>query len=84
MSTITIDQQVHGAVLRAAFAVCHPPEDWKAPIDVLVPWETANFYMQAIEHNTGVKPDAVRIYVPNVGTFYHLTCCGYRAGPAGP
>lgn len=76
---ITVNQQAHAEVLRAVFAKCHDPADWKGPIDVIVPWDAANVYMQAIEFMTGVKPRADR----HTSTTFHLTCVGYRMGPAG-
>lgn len=66
------------ALLRCAFNQVCDPQDWKGPIDCIVPWDGANIYMQAIQFMTGVKPTFVKI-----GDNARLTCIGYRAGPAG-
>lgn len=68
------------ALMQFAFNQVCDPADWKAPIDCMVPWDTANIYMQAVEFMTGVKPEVVRMF----GHCAHLTCVGYRMGPAGP
>lgn len=73
---VTDDQQAD--ILRAAFAHCHDPKDWKAPIDCLVHWQMANIYMAAISFMTGVTPTYEKI-----GDYCRLTCVGYRNGPAG-
>lgn len=77
-TTVALTPHHVAELYRVAFAQVHDPEDWKAPIDCMVPWELANLYMQAIEFMTGVKPEAVKY-----DTMYRLTCCGYRNGPCG-
>lgn len=77
---VTPDQ--HADLLRVAFNQVCDPEDWKGPIDCIVPYDSANIYMQAIEFMTGVKPHHENVVV-NCERMFRLTCCGYRAGPCG-
>lgn len=69
-------------LLRTAFDQICDKQDWKNPVNALVPWDAANIYVQAVEHMTGapVKADFVR---KEGLSFAHITCVGYRMGPAG-
>lgn len=70
------------ALMRLAFDQVCDKDDWRAPVNALVPWQAANVYMQAIEFMTAVRPDCERVVKEGV-EYAHLTCVGYRAGPAG-
>lgn len=74
-----INHEDHHNAMHFLFNQVCDPADWKAPIECIVPWSMANVYMQAIEFMTAVKPDFTR-----KGEQAHLSCVGYRAGPAGP
>lgn len=76
---ITVTDQQAAEIYRAAFDQVCNPDDWKAPIDCIVPWGLANLYMNAIEFMTGVTPQFERL--ENGST--RLTCIGYRMGPCG-
>lgn len=81
MKTV-ITQEQHTALLQLAFDQVCDKEDWKAPIDCIVPHDTVSIYEQAIEFMTGVKPDSeltALCFTP----MYRLTCVGYRNGPCG-
>lgn len=71
----------HGAyaqLLQTAFDQICREDDWKGPIDALVPWEAASVYIEAIQFMTATTPTCVQM-----GVRAHLTSPGYRAGPAG-
>jgi hypothetical protein len=73
----------YALLLQTAFNQICNPDDWKAPIDALVPWEAANVYMQAVEFMTATTCQCER--VKKEGLYYgRLTSIGYRDGPAGP
>lgn len=76
---IIVTRHQEAELYRAAFNQVCDPEDWKAPIDCIVPWGLANLYMNAIEFMTGVTPTFERL---NNGDT-RLKCCGYRLGPCG-
>lgn len=80
---LTVSLEQHQALMQCAFSHCHPVDDWRAPIDVIVPFDAANVYMQAIEFMTAVRPNVEPVKV-NGATHFRLTCVGYRNGPAGP
>lgn len=69
-------------IYRVAFDQICDPKDWKGPVDCLVPWDSANVFIQAIEFMTGLRPQAARINHAGRDC-YRLTCIGYRAGPCG-
>lgn len=69
-------------LMRTAFDQVCNKEDWKAPVNALVPWEAAKVYMQAIEFMTAAKVTCERV-VKEGCVHAHLTCVGYRMGPAG-
>jgi hypothetical protein len=66
-------------LLRTAFALVQNPEDWKAPIDCIVPAEAAAFIYDAIVFVTGTVPYST---VGSDGR-YHMKAIGYRNGPCG-
>lgn len=69
-------------ILNAAFKQICNTQDWKAPIECLVPWDTANVYMEAISHMTATVASCERVTID--GRLYaYLKAEGYRAGPAG-
>jgi hypothetical protein len=69
----------HVELLRLAFnAVCNP-NDWKAPVDAIVPFEAASMYYDAIVFVTGTTPKSERTVDGNM----RLMAIGYRAGPCG-
>lgn len=72
----------YSILLRQAFDQICNPNDWRAEIDCLVPWEAANVYMQAIQYMTATSATCERL-VRDGATFAHLTSVGYRRGPAG-
>lgn len=79
---IVVTNDAVAELYRAAFNQVCNKEDWKAPIDCVVPYDLANLYMQAIEFMTGVRPDG-EMQPLGRGQMYRLTCCGYRNGPCG-
>lgn len=76
-----ITQRDHTELMHFLFKQVQDPNDWKGPIDAVVPWDCANVYMQAVEFMTAVRPTCERI--PGMPGVARLTCVGYRAGPAG-
>lgn len=82
MSQRVLTQDQHTEILRAAFDQVCNKDDWKAPIDCVVPYDLANLYMQAIEFMTGVKPESA-VCMINYERMFRLTCVGYRNGPCG-
>lgn len=72
----------YDALLRFAFDQICDKDDWKEPIDCMVPWEAANIYMQAIVYMTATS--ARCDFVKKDGREWaRLTSVGYRNGPAG-
>jgi hypothetical protein len=71
------------ALFKAAFDLICDPDDWKEPIDCIVPISSAGFFASAIKSMTAtevfVKEDKS---VPE--GMIHLTSIGYRAGSTGP
>jgi hypothetical protein len=82
MNQIIITQEQQTDLLRAAFDQVCDKNDWKAPIDVIVPNDMANIYMQAIQFMTGANVIAESMHV-NYQPMYRLTSVGYRMGPCG-
>lgn len=78
-----VNKDQHVALLRLAFEQIAPQPDWKGPVDAVVPWETANVYMQAIELITGSVAKHESVYVPGEGRFAILTAVGYRVAMGG-
>lgn len=74
----------HADLLRTAFSHLCDPNDWKAPIDVIVPYESANVYMDAISFMTATTASATRCQTATGTPAFRLRAVGYRAGPAGP
>ena len=82
MREVNIDQVAD--LYRKAFDQVCDPDDWKAEIDCVVPYQLANLYMQAIEFMTGVEPVGLgRVSMPRLDDGYRITCIGYRRGPCG-
>lgn len=74
-----VNQYQTADLYREAFKQVCEEDDWKKPIDCMVPYHLANLYMQAIEFVTGVPAQGTAAgCVPGM---YRLTCIGYRAGP---
>jgi hypothetical protein len=69
----------HQALLRFAFAQIQNPDDWKGPIDCIVPFAAAATYVEAITFMTGVAPTSERSGYNS----FRLKCVGYSAGPCG-
>ena len=67
-------------ILRAAFGQVCDPDDWRGPIDCLVPEKLASLYHEAIVFMTGTVPV---IHQTESRAVLRLTAIGYRAGPAG-
>lgn len=75
-------QGAYSELLRLAFDQICNKDDWKAPIDCMVPWDAASIYMQAIAFMTATTATCVR--VERDGHLWaRLTSIGYRNGPAG-
>jgi hypothetical protein len=75
-----VTEDMHADVLRAAFSNVCNKDDWKAPINVLVPLRLVGLYQDAIEFMTGVKPTC---WLTSDDSTIRLTCVGYRNGPCG-
>lgn len=72
----------YSMLLRVAFDQICDPTDWRGPIDALVPWDSANIYVQAVRYMTATVCECRQ--VKKGGEIYaHLTSVGYRMGPAG-
>ena len=66
--------------LKRAFDAAKDPDDWKAPISVVVSTAGAELCATAIECYT-----ATDVVIEDLGEGYVcLTSVGYRRGPAGP
>lgn len=91
---MTAQIQSHGAYaipdMEAAFDKVSNPDDWRAPIDALVPGSEIGVTEAAITFFTGTVP-TVRAHI-KVDPATHLLCgrgfrvksVGYRNGPCGP
>lgn len=77
---LTFDQLA--AVYRTAFDQVCSAEDWRGPIDCLVPPVVAPVFSQAIEFMTGVAPVSCAVEEGGKKSI-RLTCVGYRNGPCG-
>lgn len=66
-------------LMQAIFRELSNPDDWKAPIDCIVPFAFAATAQEAITFITGTVPNAERL---PTGEF-RLTSVGYRMGPCG-
>lgn len=76
---VNIDQVA--ALYRAAFDHVCEQENWKGPIDAVVPYNMANVYMQGIEFMTGVRPVGIgRTTTAGIVDGYRIKCDGYWAG----
>ena len=78
--SIRSHDEANQALLYFAFGQIQNPDDWKAPIDCIVPMESASLVYYAIVHFTGMAPTSTRL---SDGRF-HMTCVGYRMGDCGP
>lgn len=76
------ESEEHADLLRTAFSQICDPDDWKAPIDCIVPWASASLYVQAITFMTATNPACKHVIVKGYDCA-HLTSIGYRMGPAG-
>ena len=80
---VTID--MNAEVLRKAFDQVCDPNDWRGPIDALVPLTSSDIYVQAVEFMTATKPTLKLSghYGSDGHLMLRLQSVGYRAGPAG-
>jgi hypothetical protein len=76
---IRFEGQEHIAMMRYAFDQICDKNNWKGPIDCIVPSKAASLYMEAIIFMTGTVPESSRL--PD-GRF-QLVAAGYQAGPCG-
>lgn len=72
----------YATLLQAAFDQICDTDDWRGPIDCMVPWTGASVYVDAIRFMTATEPRAVHT-VQEGQSFARITSIGYRAGPAG-
>ena len=79
MRTVTLAQ--YHDLLRTAFDQIAPKDDWKGPIEAVVPWELANLYCQAVVFMTAT--DANYEFIEGSDMKGLITAPGYNAGPAG-
>jgi hypothetical protein len=77
-----IDMEAHAALMRFAFEQICNKDDWKEPVDCVVPWTTANLYGQAITFMTATAPVYGTPYLHEGQQMVRITADGYRAGPA--
>lgn len=70
------------AMLKTMFSQVCDPDDWKNPINALVPYGAAPVYIKAIKLMTGAPCECRRSFVKGK-PYAHITSVGYRAGPAG-
>lgn len=84
-----VTPNAYADILRAAFNQICDPNDWKAPIDALVPAAGFKIYQDAIQFMTATHPtiherdaDGKRFYL-NRQQAFRITSEGYRNGPAG-
>ena len=66
--------------LRSVYSAVADKEDWKAPIDVVIPTKDLPITLEAIEFFTATKPEVIRSKNPGV---VRVKSEGYRVGPAG-
>lgn len=81
----TKDSGVLVADLHKAFDHVCNPDDWRAPIDAIVPVAELPLTVQAIGFytGTGVKTNHAEIS-GCIGEFWRVQSVGYRNGPCGP
>lgn len=72
----------YSLLLQTAFNQICDPQDWKGPIDCVVPWEAASVYIEAIKYMTATTPVS-HVEQMDGQLYAHLTSVGYRMGPAG-
>jgi hypothetical protein len=70
-------------LLHTAFDQICDPNDWKAPIDAMVPIELLGVYLKAVQFMTGESCTGKEVTREGV-RYYRLRSIGYRAGRAGP
>lgn len=65
--------------------ICNP-DDWRAPIDVVVPKAETMITVAAIGFYTGTTCTTNKVDGPEecTGEFWKVTSVGYRNGPCGP
>jgi hypothetical protein len=73
-----MDDATHG-VLYAAFNQICGREDWKGPINAVVPIPLVGLYAEAIRFFTATEP----VQLPEDSKHVRLISVGYHAGPAG-
>lgn len=81
--TIKLSANQHAELMRFAFGQIHDPDDWRGPIDCVVPWSAANLYMDAIRFMTATEPEFDHVGRHGEVAMARLKSIGYRAGPAG-
>lgn len=81
--TRMVSQDQYAELMRAAFNHVCDPNDWKAPVDAIVPWGLANIYIDAIRFMTATIPTAERCADVTGNPSFRLQSVGYRMGPAG-
>jgi len=67
-------------IYQEAIGHVTPPDDWRGPINALVPVRLKEFYKEAIRFMTATEPVEVAVGEPG---FVRLIAVGYRNGPAG-
>lgn len=72
----------YAMLLQFAFNQICDKQDWKGPIDCLVPWEAASTYVEAIKWMTATSPECKHV-IHSGQSYARLTSVGYRMGPAG-
>lgn len=82
----TTDGEFTVAELHKAFDIVADPNDWRGPIDAIVPAAEVAISVQAIGFYTGAGVRTNRADAPagcEGGEFWRLQSVGYREGPAG-
>lgn len=82
--TRMLNLDAYRELMRTAFDQICDPEDWKGPIDCIVPCGVVNVYVQAIQFMTATTPTSERCADATGNPSFRLQSVGYRAGPAGP
>lgn len=77
--TVSASSPEYQKLMQDVFRMISNPDDWKAPIDCIVPFAAAATFHEAIVFVTGTVPKSERA----PGGDFRLTSVGYRMGPCG-
>lgn len=73
----------HAELMRFAFRQIADPNDWRAPIDAIVPESMVSLCCDAVMFMTATNASVTSVGLVNGSAMYRVTSIGYRSGPAG-